>query len=90
MLAAVMVVGAAAGGAQRWVDIGPVQVQPSEFAKLGMVIVLAGYSAEKPVGEHAVFLKALGILAVPALLVLSSRTSAPRCYSGRSSLCCRI
>jgi rod shape determining protein RodA len=69
MLAAVMVVGAAAGGAQRWVDIGPVQVQPSEFAKLGMVIVLAGYSAEKPVGEHAVFLKALGILAVPALLV---------------------
>jgi rod shape determining protein RodA len=64
MLAAVMVV-----GAQRWVDIGPVQVQPSEFAKLGMVIVLAGYFAEKPVGEHAVFLKALGILAVPALLV---------------------
>jgi rod shape determining protein RodA len=69
MLAAVLVVGAAAGGAQRWVDIGPVQVQPSEFAKLGMVIVLAGYFAEKSVGEHAVFLKALGILAFPALLV---------------------
>ena len=85
MLAAVMVVGAAAGGAQRWVDIGPVQVQPSEFAKLGMVIVLAGYFAEKLVGERAVFLKALNILAVPALLVLSSRTSAPRWYSGRSS-----
>src|ERR671916_785179 len=69
MLLAVLVVGAAAGGAQRWVDIGPVQVQPSEFAKLGMVIVLAGYFAEKPVGEYTVFLKALGILAVPALLV---------------------
>jgi rod shape determining protein RodA len=69
MLAAVLAVGAAAGGAQRWVDIGPVQVQPSEFAKLGMVIVLAGYFAEKPVGEHAVFLKALGLLALPALLV---------------------
>src|ERR671916_49314 len=69
MLLAVMVMGAAAGGAQRWVDIGPVQVQPSEFAKLGMVIVLAGYFAEKPVGEYTVFLKALGILAVPALLV---------------------
>src|SRR5215216_5154943 len=48
MLLAVLVIGAAAGGAQRWVDIGPVQVQPSEFAKLGMVIVLAGYFAEKP------------------------------------------
>src|SRR5215216_581210 len=69
MLLAVLVVGAAAGGAQRWVDIGPVQVQPSEFAKLGMVVVLAGYFAEKPVGEHLVFLKALCILAVPALLV---------------------
>ena len=69
MLAVVLVVGAAAGGAQRWVDIGPVQVQPSEFAKLGMVIVLAGYFAERPVGEHTVFLKALGILALPALLV---------------------
>jgi rod shape determining protein RodA len=69
MLLAVLMMGAAAGGAQRWVDIGPVQVQPSEFAKLGMVIVLAGYFAEKPVGEHMVFLKAVGILTVPALLV---------------------
>ena len=69
MLVAVVVAGAAAGGAQRWVDIGPVQVQPSEFAKLGIVIVLAGYFAEKPVGEHIVFLKALGLLTLPALLV---------------------
>jgi len=69
MLLAVTLMGAAAGGAQRWVDIGPVQVQPSEFAKLMMVVVLAGYFAEKPVGEHGVFLKALGILAVPGLLV---------------------
>jgi rod shape determining protein RodA len=69
MLLAVMVMGVTVGGAQRWVDIGPVQVQPSEFAKLGMVVVLAGYFAEKPVGEHTVFLKSLCILAVPALLV---------------------
>jgi rod shape determining protein RodA len=69
MLLSVLLIGAAAGGAQRWVDIGPVQVQPSEFAKLGMVVVLAGYFAERAVGEHTVFLKALGVLAVPALLV---------------------
>ena len=69
MLFAVMVMGVTVGGAQRWVDVGPVQVQPSEFAKLGMVVVLAGYFAEKPVGEHMVFLKALCLLAVPALLV---------------------
>ncbi len=69
MLLAVLLAGVAAGGAQRWVDIGPVQVQPSEFAKLMMVVVLAGYFAERPVGEHVVFLKAMGVLAVPALLV---------------------
>ena len=69
MLLAVLLMGVAVGGAQRWVNIGPVHVQPSEFAKLGMVIVLAGYFAEKAVGEHTVFLKALGVLAVPALLV---------------------
>lgn len=69
MLLAVIVAGAAAGGAQRWIDIGPVQVQPSEFAKLLVVVVLAGYLAERPVRENMTFLTALGILAVPALLV---------------------
>jgi rod shape determining protein RodA len=69
ILLLVLVLGATAGGAQRWVDIGPVQVQPSEFAKLGMVIVLAGYFAERAIGEHTIFLKALGILVVPAVLV---------------------
>ena len=69
MLFAVLVMGVTVAGAQRWVYVGPMQVQPSEFAKLGMVIVLAGYFAEKPVGEHMVFLKALCILAAPALLV---------------------
>jgi rod shape determining protein RodA len=67
------------------VDFGPVQVQPSEFAKLGVVTVLAGYLAEKPVGEHTVFLKTLCIFSVPALLVFLQRTSVPRWSSGRSS-----
>lgn len=69
MLAAVLLLGASAGGAQRWIDLGPVQVQPSEFAKLFMVVVLAGYLARHPVGENKVFLAALGIVAAPALLV---------------------
>ena len=71
ILLAVLVLGVTVGGAQRWVYVGPVQVQPSEFAKLGMVVVLAGYFAEKSVGDHLVFLKALGILSIPALLVFT-------------------
>src|SRR3712207_3305765 len=71
MLLAVLVLGVPVGGAQRWVYVGPVQLQPSEFAKLGMVVVLAGYFAEKSIGDYLVFLKALSILAIPALLVFT-------------------
>jgi rod shape determining protein RodA len=70
MLLAVTLMGATANGATSWLDVGPVRVQPSEFAKPLMIVVLAGFFAEKAVYEHGVFLKALGIISVPGLLVL--------------------
>ena len=71
LLLAVTVTGISAKGAQRWIDIGPVQVQPSEFAKLIVVVVLAGYFSENRLGQNINFFKALGILSVPALLVFA-------------------
>ena len=71
MLLLVTISGISAKGAQRWIDIGPVQVQPSEFAKLLMVVVLAGYFSEHRLSETENFLKALGIISVPALLVFA-------------------
>ena len=71
MLLAVTLVGASAKGAQRWIDIGPVQVQPSEFAKLLVVVVLAGYFSEHRLSDNTNFLKALGILSLPGLLVFA-------------------
>lgn len=70
MLLAVTLMGATANGATSWLDLGPVRVQPSEFAKPLMVIVLAAFFAEKAAYEHGAFLKALGIMAIPGLLVL--------------------
>jgi rod shape determining protein RodA len=70
MLLAVTLMGATANGATSWLDVGPVRVQPSEFAKPLVVVVLAGFLAERPAYEHGVFVKALGIVAVPSLLVL--------------------
>lgn len=41
LLAAVLFVGSDGGGAQRWIDLGFFELQPSEFAKLGIIISLA-------------------------------------------------
>ena len=38
--------GATVNGAQLWIDFGPVQIQPGEFAKIGIVIFLAAYLRE--------------------------------------------
>jgi rod shape determining protein RodA len=38
-------------GTQRWIDIGFMRLQPSEPAKLGMVIVLASYFSHREIGE---------------------------------------
>lgn len=41
LLAGVLVKGSTAGGAQRWLDIGPIQFQPSEMSKIITVITLS-------------------------------------------------
>ena len=71
MLLAVTLVGTTVNGSTSWLDLGFVRVQPSEFAKPLMIVVLAGFFAEKAVGEYAVFFKSIGIMAVPGLLVLA-------------------
>ena len=30
-------------GAQRWIDLGPIQLQPSEMMKIALVMALAAY-----------------------------------------------
>ena len=43
LLIAVLFVGTMGGGAERWIAIGPITVQPSEIAKVAVVMVLALY-----------------------------------------------
>ncbi len=40
-------VGTTAGGASRWLGVGPLQFEPSEFAKLALVVYLASALARK-------------------------------------------
>lgn len=41
LLLAVLVIGTAGNGAQRWIEIGPITIQPSEIAKMAVVMFLS-------------------------------------------------
>lgn len=45
LLLAVLVYGVAQGVAQRWIVIGPINLQPSEIMKLALILLLATYCA---------------------------------------------
>lgn len=63
-------IGSKAAGAQRWINVGILQVQPSEIMKLVLVVALAAIWAER--GEDTglpKILLALALVAVPAGLV---------------------
>ena len=47
LLLLVLVAGNSAGGAQRWINLGFFKLQPSELAKLMMVVTLASYYSRK-------------------------------------------
>jgi cell division protein FtsW len=64
LLVAVLVVGRTVNGATRWLELGPVAFQPSELAKLALLVFAAAYLARtrapRTLGELG---KPLGLLA---------------------------
>jgi rod shape determining protein RodA len=46
-LLGVFVVGSSAQGAARWFSLGPLQLQPSEFAVLALILAIASYCARR-------------------------------------------
>ncbi|MEY4801095.1 MAG: Rod shape-determining protein RodA, partial [Cyanobacteriota bacterium] len=65
----VAVVGTSALGAQSWINIGGFYVQPSEFAKVGAILLLAGVLARHPVDRPVDLIRPVGLIALPWLLV---------------------
>lgn len=68
-LVAVMLTGVTAKGAQRWIDIAGFNVQPSEFAKIGIVITLAALLHNQDEADFKTVSRTLIITAVPWSLV---------------------
>ncbi|MEQ8972119.1 MAG: rod shape-determining protein RodA [Coleofasciculus sp. C1-SOL-03] len=68
-LFAVMIMGTTANGAQRWLNILGFHVQPSEFAKIGLIITLAAILHWKPASTLNAVFRVLAIAAVPWIFV---------------------
>ena len=69
LLAVVLVIGASTLGATRWVTIAGFKFQPSEFAKVFMVVVLAKWFADRDVRSPVTLLGGLALLGAPVALV---------------------
>lgn len=68
-LIAVQFLGTTALGAQRWINIAGFHVQPSEFAKVGIIITLAALLQERKTPTIPDVIRILAIAAVPWGLV---------------------
>ncbi len=61
----------ARGGAHRWISLGYFDPQPSEIAKLALIIMLATFIADRrmEIGSNKDFAMTLGIAGVPMFLI---------------------
>jgi rod shape determining protein RodA len=73
LLIAVVAAGHVGLGAQRWIALGPLELQPSELMKISLVLALARFLHGKSVEEVSKPLNlaiGLGMIGLPAVLVL--------------------
>jgi len=71
LLAVMSPIGSSSLGASRWFALGPLRIQPSEFAVLGMILVTATIGARNPEGlSWRTVGLILGLTSLPAGLIL--------------------
>ena len=73
LLGAVEIIGMSGMGAQRWIDLGLFQLQPSELSKIALVLALARYFhglTYVDIGRPTLLLTPLLLVAAPATLML--------------------
>lgn len=73
LLIAVEFIGRTGKGAERWIELGPLQLQPSELMKIGLILALARFLhgiLVEDVSRPTRLLGALALIVIPAVLVL--------------------
>ena len=73
LIAIVLLIGRAARGSTRWINVGFFTFQPSEFGKLLFVLALAGFLAERArnANNPNTTLRLLGLAILPIVLVFA-------------------
>ncbi len=71
LLFLVLFVGKVGQGAERWLIVGPVHVQPSELAKLATILAVSKYLSDKyaDVNKFKYFAIAVGLILLPFILI---------------------
>ena len=57
-------------GAQSWLGFGGIRFQPSEFAKIAIILAMSKFFSRYPPLDIKTFFAGLGVIALPVLLVL--------------------
>ena len=72
LLIGVLFIGKEIGGAKSWYDLGSFSMQPSEFAKVGVLLALSKYLSQLNLNLNKIEtqLRALAILAFPIVLIM--------------------
>ena len=67
----VYAVGKVGQGAERWLILGPIHIQPSEFAKLATVLAVSKFLSDKyaDINRLKYFLISVGMILVPFILI---------------------
>lgn len=63
-------IGAVRNGSQSWIILGPLSIQPAEFAKIAVLAKLASNLRESSKGKSIFNLKDIGIILLPAGLIM--------------------
>ena len=71
----VLLLGRKIGGATSWIALGPVRIQPAEFAKFATALAMAKFlsATTQLANKYSIYLGALVIVACPALLIIAQR-----------------
>ncbi|MEP6343205.1 MAG: FtsW/RodA/SpoVE family cell cycle protein, partial [Maricaulaceae bacterium] len=73
LLIGVDMFGVTINGSERWIDLGPIRLQPSELMKLGIVMALARFYHDIPnwrISHVSGLILALLMVAIPAQFIL--------------------